>query len=440
MRKNPLRAANKHQYFSLLPTLLLTYTLTACSGGDDEDNTPVPQEPPTVVAPTPISGLFLDSPVIGIGYRTQTLEGITDTEGRYDYIEGETVTFHIGDLEFPATEASGIVTPLDIANTEDVTTDSVVNMARLLQTLDQDSNPSNGITITQTALDSAEPVNFDLAVSEFAASSAVLSTVANGGQDTSVSELISEEAALSHLTDELTKNNIQVGIVGSWLASVDENDLLSITFFNDGTYVLFEVDSDDSTEESGMEWGTYQRDNDNRVFTTQNFDKNGSVGLNDFGVETGDPQLFAKLVDGNLILDVDEDADGNIDEVLTFTALATTAELGPWLIRDIDGEPDENDLLMFVFYDDGTYVHAEVDFSDQDEKSGMEWGEYSIDSASNKVSVDITFDANGDTGLTDFTLDPTLGLFLSVSDDVLSLGVDENGDNKVDETLFFTRP
>ncbi|MCK8045011.1 hypothetical protein MSG37_08950 [Shewanella sp. 1CM18E] len=421
-------------------SLFLISFLSACSS-DDNDNVEI-EQPVTQPVTTPSeSGVFLDSPVIGIGYKTETLSGVTDAEGRYNYVDGETVTFFIGDLEFPATTASGVVTPLDIASTEDITDDKVVNMARLLQTLDQDGDPNNGITITQTAIDTAEPVDFGLSTTEFAATDAVKSTIANGGQDNQTSELISEESALAHLAEQLDENEIQLGIVGSWSITNSETDLLSITFFNNGTYVLFEVEDANSLGDAGMEWGTYERDSEtNRVYAIQDFDGNGDIGLNDFDKTAGNPQLFATIIEGQLNLNVDEDADGTIDETLIFAALATTAELGPWLVRDIDGEPDENDLLMFVFYEDGTYVHAEVDYSDQDEKSGMEWGNYSISSDTNKVTIKIIFDANGDTGLTDFTLDPSLGLFLSVSDEVLSLGVDENDDSEIDETLYFTRP
>ncbi|GIU20758.1 MULTISPECIES: hypothetical protein [unclassified Shewanella] len=429
---------------SILSSLIIISSLTACSDDDDpieiEPETPA-ITPPTTSTPTPKSGVFLDSPVEGIGYKTETLSGVTDAEGKYSYAEGETVTFFIGDLEFPATEAQGIVTPLNIANTEDVTNSAVINMARLLQTLDQDGDPNNGITITQTAIDTAEPVDFNLPPAEFAANDAVKATIENGGQNTATSELITEEAALAHLAEQLTENQIQLGIVGSWSITNSETDLLSITFFNNGTYVLFEVEDAGSLVDAGMEWGTYERDYEtNRVYAGQDFDENGDIGLNDFGKETGDPQLFAAIIDGQLNLEVDEDADGTVDETLIFEAIPTSAELGPWLIRDIDGEPDENDLLMLVFYADGTYVHAEVDYSDQDEDSGMEWGSYSVNSDTNKLTIEITFDANGDTGLTDFTQDPSLGLFLSVTDDVLTLSVDEDADNEVDEIMSFTRP
>ncbi len=431
-------ACNSNFNYSATTALLISLTLVACGSSDDDPEPEVlPQPIPVTV--TPDTGVFLDSAVIGIGYRTETLNGVTDADGMYQYLPGETVTFFIGGLEFPATAATGVVTPMSLANSEDVTNASVINMARLLQTLDQDGDPSNGITITQTAIDSAEPVDFNMSTADFAAANAVQATIQNGGQDNAVTELIDEHQAITHLAEQLSEADVQIGIVGSWQAINNDNDLLSIVFFNNGKYVLFEVDADDSDEESGMEWGSYERDSEsNRVYASQEFDENDGVGLNDFGKNTQDPQLFAQIIDGNLSFDVDEDADGTVDETLVFERLAKTNELGSWKVRTI--EENENDLLMFVFYANGTYVHAEVDFEDETEESGMEWGTYNIDSDTSKVTINITFDANGDTGLTDFSLDSELGLFLSINDDILTLSFDEDGDDEIDDSLSFERP
>ena len=89
--------------------------------------------------------------MINIGYRTETVEGVTNSLGEYNYIVGETVTFFIGDLVFPTVSASGVVTPLQLADTEDTSDPTVVNIIRLLQTLDVDGDPSNGIEISDTA-------------------------------------------------------------------------------------------------------------------------------------------------------------------------------------------------------------------------------------------------------------------------------------------------
>jgi hypothetical protein len=169
--------------------------LVACGGGssssDDNDN----------VSSNTQTGVFLDSPVANIGYRTETLEGVTNSLGEYDYVDGETVTFFIGDLKLPPVTASGTVTPLGLAGSDDTSNPTVVNIIRLLQTLDEDGNPDNGITITETAKSAATQVDFELSVTDFESSSAVTNLVANSGS--SNVELISQNDAIAHFEDTL---------------------------------------------------------------------------------------------------------------------------------------------------------------------------------------------------------------------------------------------
>lgn len=155
-------------------------------------------------ADTPNTGVFLDSAVANIGYKTATQQGTTNAIGEYSYIDGEMVTFFIGDLELPPVTASGVVTPLEIAQTDDVENAVVVNMIRLLQSLDEDGNPENGITITEVAKQNATPVDFSLAKQAFAESIAVSTLIANSGSP--VVTIISEEDALAHFEETLTES------------------------------------------------------------------------------------------------------------------------------------------------------------------------------------------------------------------------------------------
>ena len=128
--------------YIITSTLLLS--LAACSSGDSPSGTK--------------TGVFLDSPVINIGYRTETISnGVTNSLGEFNYLQGENITFFIGDLALPSTLATGTVTPLDIANSQDTSNTTVVNIIRLLQTLDKDGNLDNGITITDAAIAAATP-------------------------------------------------------------------------------------------------------------------------------------------------------------------------------------------------------------------------------------------------------------------------------------------
>jgi hypothetical protein len=119
------------------------------------------------VAHTPVdaqTGTFIDSPVEGMQYRTPSWSGYTESNGGFYYQEGEKITFYIGGIYFGEVTATSIVTPLtleglDILTSEDTT---VINMSRILLTLDEDRNPGNGITITRQLCNDLAAVNLDL--------------------------------------------------------------------------------------------------------------------------------------------------------------------------------------------------------------------------------------------------------------------------------------
>ena len=96
-----------------------------------------------------MEGRFLDSAVEGLEYQTQMHFGVTDEDGTFMYMEGETVMFYVGDIVMGEALAQSIMTPIDLVDGAiDETHPMVINMARFLQTLDEDMDPENGITIT----------------------------------------------------------------------------------------------------------------------------------------------------------------------------------------------------------------------------------------------------------------------------------------------------
>ena len=135
---------------------------------------------------------------------------------------------------------------------------------------------------------------------------------------------------------------------------------------------------------------------------------------------------------------MDENKNGVIDsdESFTFTKAKSENLLGLWK-NDTTG----NELLAFAFFDDGTYVHLEVDeetpFDNaQNETSGMEWGNYTLNSTTKALTASQIFDNNGTTGLSD-----PLSRYARVSGDVLTLEFDDNNNNVIDsnESLDFDR-
>jgi para-nitrobenzyl esterase len=115
-------------------------------------------------------GAFLDSPVQGLHYATETQSGITDENGTFQYKEGETIIFSMGGIVLGKAMAESMMTPIHLVpGAVDETHPTVTNMLRFLQTLDLDYDPENGITVPSHILVELEgrPIHFDMDISEF---------------------------------------------------------------------------------------------------------------------------------------------------------------------------------------------------------------------------------------------------------------------------------
>ena len=175
--------------------------------------------------PAVLTGTLVDSPVTNISFSTPTQQGVTNINGEFTYSENENVTFAIGEIVFPSVSAKDIVTPLDIAATNDFNAPSLINMLRLLQTLDIDADPTNGINISDAALANATVVDFNLPVIEFAAQPAISNLLANAGLESLVSDLVSAEQAQTHFLVTL----IELGIIEQPPTACNEDVSYSLT-------------------------------------------------------------------------------------------------------------------------------------------------------------------------------------------------------------------
>jgi len=96
----------------------------------------------------PKRGHFIDSPVLGLSFETPTHDGLTDESGGFDYFPGERVILSIDSVDLGTALADHKISPLDIFENADTDDPRVINMARLLQSLDADASPQDGISIT----------------------------------------------------------------------------------------------------------------------------------------------------------------------------------------------------------------------------------------------------------------------------------------------------
>lgn len=240
----------------LYSTLVSIFILNGCGGSGADVAGPITVPQTSTPTPTVLQGIFVDSAVAGLVYATVTQTGKTNAQGQFSYITGEEVVFSIGDIIFPPVEAQEMISPLDVFSV--TTTDDlrVSNMARLLQTLDEDGMPGNGINITDQAHTQATGVTVDFGSEDF--EQQVVDVVANSGAV--YTSLISAKSAIDHLnltlgntasTRNCSADSAKMGYTGifsalahnvSGTATVIDNCTIQITMFNfDGAapYVKF---------------------------------------------------------------------------------------------------------------------------------------------------------------------------------------------------------
>ena len=133
-------------------------------------------------------GYFTDGPVQGLSYKTPTQSGITGSDGRFEYLTGETISFSVGDFLLGSGSGAGKMTSADLVSIAEpggrgggasgggafpkINNRAVINMARFIQSLDKDGNIENGIVIdaAQAKIVStyAQKIKFDQDESTFA--------------------------------------------------------------------------------------------------------------------------------------------------------------------------------------------------------------------------------------------------------------------------------
>ena len=151
---------------------------------------------PSDNTPTAKIGVLLDSVVEGVSFTSTSGEsGITNQSGEFSYQEGDKVTFTLGGIELGRVDGEAVLTPVELAGANDTADRRVINLTRFLQSLDDDGDPENGLSINneaRTALQGRN-LNFNLPVSTFEITASVAVQSASGRS------LVSASKAINHL-------------------------------------------------------------------------------------------------------------------------------------------------------------------------------------------------------------------------------------------------
>lgn len=154
-----------------------------------------------------IKGQFKDSLVEGIKFDTPTQSGLTDSAGSFTYRKGEIVTLSLGGVVLGSAPGAELITPINLVpGAQDENNETALNIARLLQSLDLDGNPDNGITIPAVVRTEMANISLDFSSPGFGNSPAV-SDLFRRLNDANVfpqkRSLVSKEVAKAHLRQSL---------------------------------------------------------------------------------------------------------------------------------------------------------------------------------------------------------------------------------------------
>lgn len=132
---------------------------TGCSNDSGQSNIGSTQQNLSVY------GKFIDAKVEGLSYKCSSgSSGLTDSNGFFTCYEDNSIVFSIGNYEFNPVTLDTIITPYTLFPSS---IDSAINLARLLQSIDSDQDPTNStITINKT-LESLLPQDLDFSSSNF---------------------------------------------------------------------------------------------------------------------------------------------------------------------------------------------------------------------------------------------------------------------------------
>jgi hypothetical protein len=406
--------------------------LTACGGGGGGGNAGGGS-----IASVEKTGVFSDSPVAGISYKTETLSGVTNAKGQFEYLPGETVTFSIGDITLPPVPAESMVTPLDMANTTATPDQTLVNILRFLQTLDTDGDlttididSSIGAAASDVALD------FTLSISDFETQVADFLKDAVGDPD-----LVDEDGAIAHFEGVLSGTVL----IGAWTVNGGSDVLV---FLDKSRYMIGHSNNIHSDTFSGSpvisttrnsipfdavmpvsaEYGTYTWDSSSGAFSVKVLDDSDGVGgLSDAGRE------LSITVEGDQLTLMDP-----VHGDTTFNKVPSNGGIvGAWR---------HNYDSVVIFLDDGTYyvIHANNTEGDTFESTTVvdlntsnmfyavlpvsaEFGLYAYDATSGALDATVIDDSDGPGGLSD----PSGDLNISLSGNYLDLMDTVAGDTRL---------
>jgi len=162
--------------------ILATWVVTAamligCGGSNDPETA------------TTGKAFYIDAAVGGVKYKCGTQEDITGADGSFTFDLGSGCTFYLGDIKLRDVVSSDLEDGKKLYETD-------VKIARILQSLDKDGNPDNGITIEADIIKALADNDITSLPTTEAEVEFLFNVIANNG-----GTKVSEEDAEKHLDE-----------------------------------------------------------------------------------------------------------------------------------------------------------------------------------------------------------------------------------------------
>ncbi|MDT0197888.1 MULTISPECIES: hypothetical protein [unclassified Acinetobacter] len=346
--------------------IALAGLLSACGGSDDNSSTP-----PTSNIGTQ-TGVLTDAVIAGVRYVTSSgATGFTNDDGEFNFNEGETVKFYIGDVQLgDEIEAKERVTPLDLAETENAR----LNLLVFLQSLDGDDNDDK-LQISTATTDALknQSINFDQPYNDFK-NEAIVKTVIPE------EKLVNEEDAKAHFQATFYKD-----IAGTWEINRTDNTAVLIHILEDGRYALGEAEAKEESGQAGIEMGRLKWNATTTVIEPEILhDTNGEWGLS----HPAENKPYSLNFNGTQLILTEP---GVSTEYRLNRVKQSNSLVGTWRL---------NETHLFAFFDNNYYFFLDTEGGDDCGWPGIEYGKYTL-SANTLTTTEVLFDTNECGGLQD---------------------------------------
>ena len=358
-----------------------------------------------------LTGQLVDAPVTGVRYSTSSgVSGITDVNGSYRYNAGDVITFSLGGLTIGAVTATPRISPLELAGGNAT---KLTNILVLLQSLDADATPANGINITAptaAAVTSAINLAQDPLVFASTANTALRSAMTAGGLTGSIRTITQANAHFSSQAMSILTSNI-------WHITNGVNDTTFVRFLPGGEYLIGQAAADHY-----VEYGTATV----QGFDAQTFDIQFKPSVNRGVGATIAPVITRRFrSDGDALINPQNERMPKVENVAgslvgVWAGSTTTAGKTVTIMFTSNGKFMMIDPIGDVPTPGGTSCGG----------PGVEYGSYVYNATTRLLSVsNVVFDTNGCAGLRDATTGTVIsGLIITLNADGITATVTAPGE------------